>query len=98
MLFNTELNDTNLISAINVKVISVASYSMNACKFIKGELNEFEQIVKRELRSNQMLEHQANDERLYLKREDGGREFNLKSMRDVHKETRLRVACYMTKS
>ena len=55
MLVNTELNDTNLISAINVKVIPAAAYSMNVCKFSKGELNELDQIVKRELRSKQML-------------------------------------------
>ena len=50
MLVNTELNDTNHISAINVKAIPVAAYSMNVCKFSKGELNELDQIVKRELR------------------------------------------------
>ena len=98
MLVNTELNDSNLISAINVKVIPFAAYAMNVCKFSKGELNELDQIVKRELRSKQMFGKQASDERLYLKREDGGR--GLKSMRDldVYKETRLRVACYMSKS
>ena len=96
MLVDTELNDSNLISAIDVKVIPVAAYAMNVCKFSKGELNELDQIVKRELRSKQMLGKQANNERLYLKREDGGR--GLKSMRDVHKETRLRVACYMSRS
>ena len=57
MLVNTELNDSNLISAINVKVIPVAAYAMNVCKFSKGELNELDQIVKRELRSKQMLEN-----------------------------------------
>ncbi len=43
-----------------------------------------------------MLGRQASDERLYLKREKGGR--GLKSLRDTYKETRLRVACYMAKS
>ena len=96
MLVNTELNDTNLISAINVNVVPVAVYSMNVCKFSKGELNELDQIVQRELRSKQIPGKQASDERLYLKREDGGR--GLKSMRDVYKSTRLRVTCYMSKS
>ena len=40
MLVNTELHDKNLISAINVKVVFAAAYSMNLCKFSKGELNE----------------------------------------------------------
>ena len=40
MLVITELDDTNLDSAINVKVIPVAAYSMNVCKFTKGELKD----------------------------------------------------------
>ena len=43
-----------------------------------------------------MLGRQASDERLYLKRERGGR--GLKSMRDAYRETRLRVAFTMAKS
>ena len=33
LLVNTELKDTNLIASINSKVISVAEYLMNICKF-----------------------------------------------------------------
>ena len=40
-----------------------------------------------------MLGKQASYERPYLKTDDGGR--GLKSMRDVYKEKRLRVAWYM---
>eukprot|EP00112_Aurelia_sp_Birch-Aquarium-sp1_P016079 Seg361.9 transcript_id=Seg361.9/GoldUCD/mRNA.D3Y31 product="hypothetical protein" protein_id=Seg361.9/GoldUCD/D3Y31 len=43
-----------------------------------------------------ILGRQASDERLYLKRDQGGR--GLKSMRDVYAETRTRVACCMGKS
>ena len=35
MLVNTELNDRNFISAINVNVISVAVCSINVCIFNK---------------------------------------------------------------
>ena len=96
ILVNTELNDRNFISTINFRVIPVIAYSTNVCKFSKRELKELDQIVKRELRSKQMLAKQASDERLYLKREDGGR--GLKSIKDVYKETRLRVACCILKS
>ena len=96
MLVDTELNDANLISAINAKVIPVASYPMNICKFRNGELNQLDQVIKKELHAKNMLGRQASNERLYLKREAGGR--GLKSMKDVYKETRLRVACYMLKS
>ena len=96
LLTKTELNDANLIQAINKKVIPVAAYAMNVCKFSTSELNELDQVIKRELRQKNMLGRQASDERLYLKRAKGGR--GLKSLRDTYKETRLRVACYMVKS
>ena len=96
MLTKTELNDANLIKAINMKVIPVATYAMNVCKFTVAELKELDQIIKKELRVKNMLGRQASDERLYLKRERGGR--GLKSLRDAYRETRLRVACYMVKS
>ena len=43
-----------------------------------------------------MLRRQSSDERLYLKRDVGGR--GLKSLEDILVETRLRVACCMVKS
>jgi len=79
MLINTEVNDVNLVRAINTKVIPVAAYPMNVCKFNGGELKELDQVIKREMRTKKMLERQASDERLYLKREDDGR--RIKSMR-----------------
>ena len=39
---------------------------------------------------------QASDERLYLARAKRGR--GVKSMRDMYKETKVRVACYMSLS
>ena len=36
---------------------------------------------------------QASDERLYTERKEGGRQ--LKSFKDVYKETRIKVACYL---
>ena len=96
LLIKTELNDRNLMKAINSKVIPVAEYTMNVCRFSKKELLELDQIIKRQLRKNNMLGRQSSDERLYLKREEGGR--GLKSLRDVYKDTKLRVACYMAMS
>ena len=76
MLTKTELNDANLIKTINMKVIPVATYAMNVCKFTVAELKELDQIIKKELRVKNMLGRQASDERLYLKRERGGRGLN----------------------
>ena len=55
IIINTELNDANLIKAINMKVIPVAAYAMNICKFSVGELKELDQIIKRQLRGKNML-------------------------------------------
>ena len=86
----TELNDKNLVKAINTKVKPVAAYPMNVCKF---EFTELDQVIKRDLRKNNMLGRQTSDERLYMKRKDGGR--GLKSLKEVYEETRLRVGCYI---
>ena len=96
ILTKMELNDKNLFRAINTKVIQDAAHPMNECRFTKTELTELDQIIKRELRKNNMLGRQSSDERLYMNRSAGGR--GLKSLREVYEETRLRVACYMVKS
>ena len=49
MIANTEFSDANLIKAVNMKVIPVAVYAMNICRFNVGELKELNQTIKREL-------------------------------------------------
>ena len=66
---------------------------MNVCKFNGGELKELDEVIKHDLSLNNILGKQSSDERLYLRREDGGTE--TKSLKDIYKETRLRVACNM---
>ena len=72
ILTNTELNDMNLMDAINTKVAPAAAYRMNVCKFTSGELKELRRVIKRESRSQNMLGKQSSNERLHLRREDGG--------------------------
>ena len=55
MLVNTELNDANLTSAINAKVIAVAGHQMNVCKFKNGELNKLDQVIKKGLQTKNIL-------------------------------------------
>ena len=49
MIANTEFSGANLIKAVNMKVIPVAVYAMNICRFNVGELKELNQTIKREL-------------------------------------------------
>ena len=95
-LTELNLNDQNLMKAINCRVIPVAGYVMNICQLGKGELEELDKIVKSALRSKGFHGRQSSDERLYSKRNDGGR--GLKSFREVYDETKTRVACYMAMS
>ena len=87
------MNGMNLLRAINTKVIPVAAYPMKVCKFTGGEVKKLDQVIKRELRSKNVLGKQSSNERLHLRREDSGR--RIKSLKDIYKETKLRVAYYM---
>lgn len=95
-LVNRNLNDKNLMQAINTRVIPVAGYVMNVCKMGKGELDRLDKIIKEELRKVNFHGKQASDERLYTERKEGGR--GLKSFKDVYQETKVRVACYLATS
>ena len=49
MIASIEFSDANLIKAVNMKVIPVAVYAMNICRFNVGELKELNQTIKTEL-------------------------------------------------
>ena len=95
-LIEVNLNDENLVKAINSRVVPVAGYVMNVCNLGKGDIEELDKIVKTTLRKQGFHGKQARYERLYGRREDGGR--GLKSFREVYDETKVRVACYMATS
>ena len=81
----TELNDKNLVEAINTKVTPVTACSRNICKFTQSELMRLDQLIKKDLRKSNMLGRQESNELLYMKRKDGRR--GLKSRREVYDET-----------
>ena len=95
-LTSLNLNDQNLMKAINSRVIPVAGYVMNVCHLGKNELDELDKLVKNVLRREGFHGRQSSDERLYTKRTEGGR--GLKSFKEVYDETRTRVACHMATS
>ena len=96
LLMSKELYDKNLIRAVNNKVIPVAAYPISVCNFSETELKELDQMIKTELKSNNMLRRQSSGERLYLKRIVWGR--GLKSLRVVYNETKMKLTCYMATS
>ena len=68
IITRTKLNYKNLVKAINTKYISVAAYPRNVYKFDQSELIELDQVIKKDLRKNNMLGQQANNERLHMKK------------------------------
>ena len=65
------LNDENLMEAINLAVIILTEYEKNICDFRKGDFEDLDKIVKIVLRSKKFLRRQSSNERLYAKRENG---------------------------
>ena len=55
IMIRTELKDKNPVKAINMKVIPVAAFPMNACKFTQSELTELDQVIRRDFRKYNML-------------------------------------------
>ena len=49
-LIEVNLNDENLVKAINSRVVPVAGYVMNVCNLRKGDIKELDKIVKTTLR------------------------------------------------
>lgn len=95
-LVELNLYDKHLIKAINTTAIPVAAYVKNICNLAEGDLDGLDKLVKEILREKLMHGRQDSDERLYLIKENGGR--GLKSFKDVYRETKVRVACYMANS
>ena len=95
-LVSLNLNDQNLVRAINSRVIPVAGYVMNVCRLGKTEINELDKILKTTLRREGYHGRQSSDERLFTSRGEGGRGF--KSFNEVYQETKTRVACYLATS
>ena len=92
-LTGLNLNDKNLMKAINCQVKPVAGYLINVCNLGKGDLDELDMAVKSVLRREGFNGRQLSHERLYSKRNKGGRGF--KSFKEAYDETKTRVACYM---
>ena len=76
---------------VNCRVIPVAGYATNICRFSKDDLVELDMVIKRKLRNAWETSYSV-----YLPRSKGGR--GIKSMRDLYKETKVQIAYYMAMS
>lgn len=61
------------MTAINTRGISVVAYVKNVCNLNEKQFDGLDKLIKEAMRDNFMLERQSSDERLYSKRQNGGR-------------------------
>ena len=62
-LTGLNLNDKNLMKAVNCRIIPVIGCVINICNLGKGDLDELDMIVKRVLRREGFDSRQSSDER-----------------------------------
>ena len=95
-LIKLKHNDTNLMKAINCRLVSIARYVMNFYIMTINDLQKLDKIVKNNLKNERFYGKKTSDEQLCTKNKNVGR--RLWSFIDVYKETKVRVACYMATS
>ena len=95
LLVNTELKDTNLISAINSKLIQVAKYQLTISSLVVENWISWSNY-KRWIESEKYAGKTGKWQKTIS--EQPKRLLGTEVVEDVYKETRLCVACYMHKS
>ena len=82
------------MKAINCRLVSVAEYLMNVCMMRRNYQENLGKIVKSILKNEGFYGKKAIDEQLCTKR----RQKAELSFIDVHRETKVRLECYMATS
>ena len=72
-LRKTELNEINIIKALNTMCFSEVTYVMNIVHFSRPELENLYVKMKKTLKEMDWMDDKSNEERLYMTIESGGR-------------------------
>ena len=72
-ILKSKLNGGNTIKAINSRAVSIIRYGAGIVDWTKEELQEMDRKTRKLLTINRALHPQADVDRLYLKRSEGGR-------------------------
>ena len=72
-LIKLNLNDTNLMKAINFRLVSVAGYLIKVCVMTRNDLEKLDKIVKKILKFEEFYGKIRSDEQLCTKSKDVGR-------------------------
>ncbi|XP_063599498.1 uncharacterized protein LOC134775819 [Penaeus indicus] len=72
-ILKSKLNGGNIITAINSRAVAVVRYSAGIVKWTKEEMRKMDRKTRKFLTINRCLHPQADVDRLYVKRSEGGR-------------------------
>ena len=95
-LIKLNFNDTNLMKAINCRLVSVGGYVMHVCVMTRNDLEKLDKIVKKILKIEGFYGKKTSDKQLCTKNKDCGR--RLWCFIEIYKETKVKAVCYMATS
>ena len=95
-ILNTELNSSNLISAINTYAIPAISYGFQILDWSITELEEIDRDTRTKLKKQKILNINSNNDRIYLPRKQGGR--GLLNITDQYKKAIINMCVYLDRT
>ena len=72
-ILNSKLNGKNIITSINSRAVSIIRYSAGVLNWPVAEVKELDRKTRKQLTMHGAHHPKANTDRLYMKRESGGR-------------------------
>ena len=94
LVFKSELNARNKISAINTLAVPVIFYSYGVIDWKLDEIQDLDRMTRKQLCMNWMLAKKADVDRIYLPCQEGGR--SLMNLEKEYKATMIGLQTYMT--
>ena len=72
-ILKSKLNRGNVINAINTRAVAIIRYGAGIIKWTKEELRNIDRKTRKLMTMHRVLHPQAGEDRLYIKRAEGGR-------------------------
>ena len=94
LVLKSELNARNKIAAINTLAVPVILYSYGVIDWKLDEIQDLDRMTRKQLCMNWMLAKKADEERIYLPCQEGGR--SLTNLEKEYKATMIGLQTYMT--
>ena len=95
-ILKTDLNSKNIMTALNEYANPVLTYTFGIVNWTEQDIKGIDILVRKKLNMNRMFEIKSDVDRLYIRRENGGR--GLVSLWDSFRTTNVRIAHFISNS